>query len=88
MVVSAIASFTTRTLKTIFREAGISLADDGPVVKHRQPRVICLLFLAIAAWDHSFKQSNLTVLDLGGGARNFLHVALEVCQFVPDYLAG
>ena len=68
VVVSAIASFTTRTLKTIFREAGISLADDGTAVEHRQPRVICLLYLAIAAWDDYFN----CFVDFGGCRRSFL----------------
>ena len=79
MVVSAIASFMPRTLKTIFREAGISLADDGPAVEHRQPRMICLLYLAIVAWDNYFKMPS-RFADFGGRARSFLYVVLEVCH--------
>ena len=55
MVVSATASFMTRTLKTIFKAAGMSVADDYPTAnKDNKPRVICFLYLAIAAWDLIF----------------------------------
>ena len=55
MVVSATASIMTRTLKTIFKAAGLSLADDVPNDDwFNKPRVICFLYLAIAAWDLIF----------------------------------
>ena len=66
MVVSATASIMTRTLKTIFKAAGLSLADDVPTPNDdwfNKPRVICFLYLAIAAWDLIFATRRILLDD-------------------------
>jgi hypothetical protein len=68
-VVSAIASFMTRTLTTIFSHTGIGFTDDGTRDSHRRVTRICLLYLCIAAWDEYFDEhTNVTDTDFGGCA--------------------